>query len=283
MAKGSLLEEYLWCKWANGRNGQNPWQVPTFGASFASLPSQLCLDFACFLSLLLDSRADRIKRTNLLQKELEKFPVFASLRGFRFDQTRHPLFDGFFEWLYAQPEPGNVLALPERYQNPNMQEIGVPPNKLYADDARNPLALMQLLKIYETMQDRRYGTEPVKGFHVACRVSPVYSLLTRPSNVSRLPLQVSVWSDPQTVVNGWAESKNSSIVLEVPQAETGIYSGDIGEVIREWEKRGDPFWDILLAELWNRFGFEYENERMDILGPDYGILDPRYELLHEDS
>ena len=54
--------------------------------------------------------------------KLEKYPVFEKYRPLTPDGTRLPLFDGFFEWLYAQDEPDEFLTLPSSFQDDELEE-----------------------------------------------------------------------------------------------------------------------------------------------------------------
>jgi hypothetical protein len=134
---------------------------------------------------------------------------------------------------------------------------------------------MQVWKIHEIMVDRKHGATLEYDHHIPCCFNPIQHRLSQTFNAYRLPLQVSTWSEPQIIIDEWAETNSFSLVLEELEEQT-----DDGRAIAStWGEYGFGAFDrVFETELKNRFGLRYEPKRADLLGIDYGILDPRSEL-----
>jgi hypothetical protein len=208
------------------------------------------------------------KQYELMQEEIDRYPVLSTLLDTNRDPRHpalYPIFDGFFEWLYAQSEPRNRLPLPRSYHdedNPDSKTL------TFTEDERQQVALVQLLKLYDIMHHRKFGVEPNLDYHVATSSNPMYTHLNHAVTVYRPRLQrLSAWSEPQSIINEWTDSENASLVLQrVAAPKDDIYS-DIC-----------IFSIVMEAQLKHRFGLRHEDERLDLAGIDYGVLDPRSEL-----
>jgi hypothetical protein len=118
------------------------------------------------------------------------------------------------------------------------------------------------------MHHRKFGVEPNLDYHVATSSNPMYTHLNHAVTVYRPRLlQLSAWSEPQSIINKWTDSENASLVLQrVAAPKDDIYS-DIC-----------IFLIVMEAQLKHRFGLRHEDKRLDLAGIDYGVLDPRSEL-----
>jgi hypothetical protein len=205
-----------------------------------------------------------------LQEKIDRYPLLSTLWDMNQnprDPALYPIFDGFFGWLYAQSEPRNhvTLYLPESYydaDNPENKPLTL------TEDERQQLALVQLLKLYDIMHNRKFGVEPNLEYHVASSHNPMYTHLDHAVTVYRPRLQqLSAWSEPQSIINEWADSENASLVLQrVAASDDNIYPDMC------------VFSTVMEAQLKHRFGLRHQTPRLDLTGIDYGVLDPSSEL-----
>ena len=223
----------------------------------------------------LDYAVAEDRRHNIVSEEFAKYPVLESLRLPLEDRPRHhPVFDGFFEWLYAQCSPLEFLVLPDSFQDPAMG--GHPSASLtrsFPGEERHQLALMQIWKIHQLREDRGWGSKPEDGYYVAARFNPIQPELTGSTIVYRRLLHVSVWSEPQIIINDWVQEDAYSLVLRDPGKEEYHFTENVLGL-----HRFNALGRILEAELKNRFGLRYKSEYAEYLDIDCGILDPRPEL-----
>jgi hypothetical protein len=225
----------------------------------------------------------------ILEKEVRKMavqhPMLTAYTQRSPDKPSYTLFNGFFEWLYAQPRPDR------RYHGLDLDDPDDDDDNWSVMSKNGPerqqVALMQLWKIYERMCDRNKGVEPTPAHHVASRSNPMYPELSHPSYAYRLPLRLSAWSEPLNIIEDWAHSLDNSLVLHKLKSSKieneGMYQGGVlehsvlGFLDDLW--RFDLFENVLQAELKNRFGLKYavdDGGELPDLASD--ILNPLYEL-----
>jgi hypothetical protein len=207
--------------------------------------------------------SDVQQQQDLIQREINRYPLLNPLLTQNHVAALHVIFDGFFAWLYAQPEPRGSLSLPWSFhdgEDPNCNRVN------FTEEERQLVALVQLMKLYDIMHDRISGVEPDLGHHVASLYNPTYPHLTHAVTVYRPRLQLSPWTEPQTIINEWADSEIASLVLQPTASDDRKLCEH--SVLSE----------ILDAQLKNRFRLRYERQRLDLLAVDYGVLDPRCEL-----
>ena len=207
-----------------------------------------------------------------------KYPVFEMFGLPLEERTTDPLFDGFFEWLYAQSEPREFLVLPDGFQDP----AGDHPNdrlvRTFPGEERHQVALMQLWKVHKIMDDRNCDNKPARGYHIASQFNPIQPGLTDQATVYRQPLQISIWSEPQLIINNWTEGDDFSLVLEVPKGTRNDHINRFVQLEMGCSGEYNSFDRIFGTELKNRFGLEYIPQKASFLDIDYGVLDPRPEL-----
>ena len=217
-------------------------------------------------------------RVALLMEEMAKYPVFQKLQLPLEDRTTHPLLDGFFEWLYAQPEPREFLVLPDGFQDPASGHPGDRLIRTFPGEERHQVALMQLWKIHQIMDDRECGNEPTPEYHVASQFNPIQPGLTDPATAYRRPLQISIWSEPQLIIESWTEDTACSVVLEVPGETRKDHIKRFVLLKMNYSGGFNAFSRVFETELKNRFGLRYVPQEVTSLDIDYGVLDPRPEL-----
>jgi hypothetical protein len=214
-----------------------------------------------------DAHLDEPQKYHLIQQETGRYPSLTLCREeTQEDVTLYSIFEGFFGWLYAQSEPRDVLPLPRSYYDEEDSDWDM--TLRFTEEERQQVALVQLIKIYDIMCDRACGTEPDPNQHVAFLFNPICPHLSEVVTVYRPRLPFDAWAHPQEIINAWAESDTPSLVLQF--VATPDYRIRLDH---------DFFTDILLAQLKNRFRLEHETRSLDLLGIDYGVLDPRSELL----
>jgi hypothetical protein len=212
-----------------------------------------------------DADMDGEQKLCVRRQESKRYPIFTLRLGKTLDDTAHSIFDGFFRWLYAQSEPRDVLSLPSSFHN---EEDPVRSWDLtFTEEERQQVALVQLMKLYDIMYDRNLWTDPDPNQHVASLFYPMYHNLTHAVTVYRPRLQISAWAEPQEIINAWAKSETASLVTQL-----------VAEPIDRIRLGGSVFSDALDGQLRNKFRLTYETQRLDLLGIDYGVLDPRSEL-----
>ena len=68
------------------------------------------------------------QQQDLIQRETDRYPLLSPLLLLtqNHDAALHVVFDGFFAWLYAQPEPRGSLSLPSSFhdgEDPNWNQM----------------------------------------------------------------------------------------------------------------------------------------------------------------
>ncbi|KAF2280021.1 uncharacterized protein EI97DRAFT_439110 [Westerdykella ornata] len=173
-------------------------------------------------------------------EEMRRVPIW------REPAAVHAVFDGFFEWLYAQNQPTNTIVRLNG-RPPTIRH----PFRICSETDRQILALLQFWKVCLQMHNRKLGKTPSE-VHVDAGVSSYNWSL--PHRVYRLPLRLSQWSNPQLIIDSWALPDIHSLVLENKyhvSASTAIYRACGGS------DGMDPLESRFHQELKTRFSMEY--------------------------
>jgi hypothetical protein len=219
-----------------------------------------------------------------VQKMAVQHPIFTAYMQRSPNELSYALFNGFFEWLYEQPKPDrrfHGIDLDDENDDDNWSAMSK------NGPERQQVALMQLWKIYNRMDDRKKGVKPTPAHHVASRFNPMYPELLYPVYAYRLRLRLSAWSEPLDIIEDWANSLDESLVLHQLKStkieREGTYQGcvlekSVLELSDDFENF-DLFEKVLKAELKNRFGLQYTVDDGGEL-PDHAadVLNPLYEL-----
>ena len=137
---------------------------------------------------------------------------------------------------------------------------------------------MQLWKIHQIMDDRNCGNRPDPGYHVASHFNPIQPGLTDQATAYRRPLEISIWSEPQLIINNWTEDDDFSLVSEVPEETRNDHIKKFVLLKMGYSGGSNAFNRVFETELKNSFGLKYVPKRAKFLDIDYGVLDPRPEL-----
>lgn len=211
------------------------------------------------------------------QEETRKYPLYHQAYdvlindGFSWEYSERVLFKGFFEWLYAQPEPSNL--------DPGLPVY--PPQiitkRLFTDKERKLVALLQLWKVSDWSNERGKGETPDTERHVKALFNDtLWPSEGLPKTIYRPRLNISRWSGPLTIINHWAEAEDvASIVIEPHSniwAQRAVDTGMDDEVFL-------CLWDtVLLVELTTRFRVEFVDRVYFMFRPDFGLLNPLDEV-----
>lgn len=228
-----------------------------------------------FASLLSDISIDTDVIPDEILKSLRRFPMYAS--GDLYDAaTAIVPFRGFFEWLYTQPQPTNL----DFCQQVDASDGNRPPPSYLSESKRQQVALLQLLKMslhleYRMLNQRLEGT-PSDEAHTRALYNPMYAPQELfPIVVYRPKLPISCFSIPRAIISVWAEAQDTpSIVVECHHSP---WSSIVATHACRTKRDGEgpiPFFGALEAELFLRFGKKFEEERVDFLPRDGGLLWP---------
>jgi hypothetical protein len=203
-------------------------------------------------------------------REIYRFPLYLPIERRSTDGSEHTIFQGFFEWLYAQPEPDDKIRRVKRHRETYSSY------KTFTDQEREQVALMQLWKVSDAMFERKIDNKPSPDDHIEPLFNPTYFGGLLPAIIYRPKLRISPWSEPQAIVDHWARSEDVCSIVQVCQDDANV-DFVVGSVIYD-RLNNLPFELMLETELKNRFGLRYVADGPDMSLEDRGLLDPRIEL-----
>lgn len=128
--------------------------------------------------------------------------------------------------------------------------------RTFPGEEHHQLALMQLLKVHGIRANRTWHNEPAHGYHVASRFNPIQPELTNSTIAYRPPLQVSIWSEPQIIIDSWARDNAFSVGLKDLRKKKRHFHPVLLGLMGEGDDF-NAFGRILRPELKNKFGLAY--------------------------
>jgi len=193
--------------------------------------------------------------------EMRRFPVYL-------ETGEEDLFVGFFEWLYVQPHPVH-----EKFQE---QDRSVWPSFL-SEEQRKLVALLQYWIVDFYLGDRMMGETPLEEHHVEVLFSPKCFLIDLIGvAVYRQKLNISCWSEPQSIIDHWTSSDDiPSIVVLPTQHVESQWATDL--VALDWTGEPGVRGKTLDRELARKFNMTWDFHaaaRLSWEGSDMGLLYP---------